>query len=402
MKKKMQGFIVLWMILTLLPTTAYAGDLTFGQIQDELASAQKELRENQAAINDKKDQITEDNATIQSLKEDIEKMSQEVVVLQQEIVRANEEIGAKKEQTKDLISYYQMSQGENLYLDYIFGGESITDLVYRMSIVDQISEYNDQMVNDLEDLIESNENRKIVLANKQEEYEDKMANLEEEISKLNSSIEKMNGLSPSLEEQVKAKEELVKFYKEQGCKNRGDVIGRDCAVSSSNSTFRRPFQTGYVTSFTGIRWGSLHRGIDLGSPQGKNTPLYSIGNGVITNVYHDSNGALCLIIQYRTSDGKYYSALYAHLSRYAPGIYVGMKPKEVTVNTLVGYMGDTGYAFGVHLHLEVYPCRIYVDKECSTWNKYVSFASQMFNQGYKGSESVINFPSRTYQTWYAR
>ncbi len=402
MNKGVQTIVIVLMLVSLLPITVQAEDLTFGQIQDELAKAQKELQDNKNAINNKKDQITQDNATIQSLKNDIEDMSQEVVTLQQEIVDANEEIGNKKEQTKDLITYYQMSQGENLYLDYVFGGESITDLVYRISIVEQISEYNEQMVNDLQDLIESNENRKVVLANKQDEYEEKMKNLEEEIQKLNSSIETMSGLSPSLEDQVKDKENLVKYYKEQGCKNRGDVIGRDCAVSSSNSTFRRPFQTGYVTSFTGIRWGSLHRGIDLGSPQGRNTPLYSIGNGIITNVYHDNNGALCLIIQYRTSDGKYYSALYAHLSRYAPGIYVGMPPKEVTTNTLVGYMGDTGYAFGVHLHLEVYPCRIYVDNECSSWNKYVSFASKMFNQGYKGSESVIDFPSRTYQTWYAR
>ena len=90
--------------------------------------------------------------------------------------------------------------------------------------------------------------------------------------------------------------------------------------------------------------------------------------------------------------------MYCHLSRYA-NIYEGM---EVTPDTLIGYMGATGNVTGVHLHLEVFPCRLWEAGQCSSWNKYVAFAEKKFNSGYKGSESVINFPSRTYQTWYTK
>ena len=152
-----------------------------------------------------------------------------------------------------------------------------------------------------------------------------------------------------------------------------------------------------MTSFIGYRWGSFHRGTDIGSSLGRNTPLYSIGNGTITSIWQDSSGAKCINIQYRTLDGKYYTAIYGHLSRYASNIYEGM---QVNSNTILGYMGNTGYAFGVHLHLEVWPCRLYGDSNCSTWNKYTSFAERKFREGFKGAESVISFPNRTYQTWY--
>ncbi len=402
MKKKLYSLFLFIAIFAILPTNVLAEELTFGKVQDDLTKAQNELNANNQAIQNKEDQIDVNNATINSLKNQITAMGKEADDLQKEIVDANAEIESKNVQSQEVIAYLQMSQGENAYLEYIFGGDSIKDLIYRLSVVEQITEYNDKIITDMENLITKNENRKKELAQKQEEYEKKTVDLNNEIGKLNSSIASLGELSPSLEQQVKSKKELVDYYKSQGCKNRTDVIGRDCAVTQSNATFLRPMTSGYVTSFVGYRWGSLHRGIDLGSSTGRNTPLYSIGNGVITSVYHDSYGALCLIIQYKTTSGQYYSALYAHLSRYGPGIYVGMKAKEVTSNTIVGYMGDTGHAFGVHLHLEVYPCRLYGDNNCSTWNKYVSFATSKFKSGYKGASSVISFPSKTYQTWYSR
>lgn len=387
----------LLIISIILPTRVLAADLTFGQIQDDLTKAKKELNENDKLISDKTNQIIANNTSIKNLKAEVEKMGEEAVKLQQEIADANTEISQKKEQTKNLIVYLQMSEGSNVYLDYVFGGDSITDLVYRLSVVEQITEYNEKMVTELEDLISNNEKRKVELANKQEEYEKKMTTLNNEITKLSNSIAKLGDLSPSLEQQVKEKEKLVNYYKSQGCKNRTDVIGRDCAVTSTNATFSRPIKTGYVTSFIGYRWGSFHRGTDIGSSLGRNTPLYSIGNGTITSIWQDSSGAKCINVQYKTIDGKYYTAIYGHLSRYASNIKEGM---QVNSNTILGYMGDSGYAFGVHLHLEVWPCRLYGDSNCSTWNKYVKFAENQFRNGFKGAESVISFPSRTYQTWY--
>ncbi len=397
-KKDLKIFIILCCIIMIIPLPIFAEELTFGQVLDDLTKAQQDFNKNQQQIDEHKGQINKDNETIKSLKSEIESMSNEVVELQQGIADANVEIEEKKEQTKDLLVYLQMSQGENIYLDYVFGGESITDLIYRLSIVEQLTEYNETMVKELEELITRNENRKVELAKKQEEYEDKITKLNEEKQKLANSINNLDDLSPGLEQEVKSKQQIVAYYRSEGCKNRSDVIGRDCAVSTTNAIFSRPIRTGYITSFIGYRWGSLHRGLDMGSSQGRNTPLYSIGNGVITSIWEDGNGAKCVNVQYQASNGTYYTAIYAHLSRYG-NIKENMK---VNTNTIIGYMGDTGYAFGVHLHLELWPCRLYVDNNCKTWSKYTQFVSSQYNKGFRGAESVISFPSRTYQTWYSR
>ena len=389
--------ILVGLFIFLIPGNIYA--LTYGDVLDDLAEAQAELDAHNRKINNIDDKIDYDNATIRNLRDEITKMGEEVVKLQQEIADANVEIENKKEETKQLFQYLQLSGGENIYLEYIFDSDSVTDFIYRVAVVEQITTYNDDLVKELNDKINANEKRKVDLANKQEEYSKRMEQLDSEIQKLSGDKSALQESSPSLASQVKSKKELVNYYKNQGCKNRSDRIGIDCAVTVSNGTFARPIKVGYVTSFVNYRWGSFHRGLDMSSSTGSSTPIYSIGNGVITSIYKDVYGALCIIVQYKTTSGKYYSALYAHLSRYASGLYVG---KQVYTDTLLGYMGNTGYSFGVHLHLEVYPCRIYVDNECKTWNKYVSFAENQFKNGYKGASSVISFPSRTYTTWYSR
>lgn len=386
-------------IMTFIPKIVLAEEVTYGSILDELARAEKELNNNNSSIKNQEGQINNNNATIQSLKKQILEMEEEAVVLQQQITDSTAEIQNKKEEIKKIISYLQMSQGDNIYLEYIFGGDTITDLVYRLSVVEQITEYNENTIKDLENLITSNENRKVELANKEKSYGEKINALDAEIEKLNNSLSRLSDLSPSLEQQVKAKREQVEYYKSQGCKNRSDVIGRDCAVTSSNAYFSRPTQTGYITSFVGYRGGSyVHRGLDIGSSQKKNTALYSIGYGVIKSIWHDNAGSNNITVQYRASNGQYYTAIYAHLSRYG-SVKTGM---SVTPNTILGYMGDTGNASGVHLHLEVWPCRLYEDSKCRTWDDYVRFTTQQFKNGFKGATSVISFPTKTFQTWYTR
>lgn len=398
--KKLVKFLSIICIFTLvIPITVQAETLTYGQVLDELARAQKELNENNQSIDNTNSQINQNSATVKNLQSEIESMQEENTKLQQEIADATVEIETKREEIKDTIAYLQVSQGENVYLEYVFGSDSITDMVYRLSIVEQITEYNEQVIEEMENLITTNENRKTELAEKEKKAESKIENLNSEISKLNNNVSSLSSLTPSLKDEVEAKQKLVTYYKEQGCSNRSDVIGVDCAKTSANAVFSRPLKSGYVTSFTGYRGGELHRGIDLGSSTGLGTPLYSIGTGVVRKKWTDLAGALNINIEYKDTNGVYYTAIYSHLSRYASGIYEGMK---VTSDTIVGYMGATGKATGVHLHLEVYPCRLWGDSQCSTWDKYVKFATQQFKSGYKGSESVISFPSRSYQTWYSR
>lgn len=58
--------------------------------------------------------------------------------------------------------YNQVSQGENIYLEYIFAAETYSDMVYRYMIAEQISNYNNTMIEEMNKEIEElNKKRRI-------------------------------------------------------------------------------------------------------------------------------------------------------------------------------------------------------------------------------------------------
>jgi murein DD-endopeptidase MepM/ murein hydrolase activator NlpD len=85
-----------------------------------------------------------------------------------------------------------------------------------------------------------------------------------------------------------------------------------------------------------------HNGTDFGAPMG--TPVYSAFRGVVDWVgpLGPSGNLVTVTHPNGVQTG------YAHLSRFAPGIKVGMK---IGAHQLVGYIGSTGRSTGPHLHL---------------------------------------------------
>jgi peptidoglycan hydrolase-like protein with peptidoglycan-binding domain len=95
--------------------------------------------------------------------------------------------------------------------------------------------------------------------------------------------------------------------------------------------------------------GRLHLGADVIADQGNR--LYAVDDGRITTIYRDEPGSLSgNALKITRSDGTYF--FYAHLSRFARGIGVGV---PVEAGQVVGYVGSTGNSAGPHLHFEVHP-----------------------------------------------
>jgi len=221
----------------------------------------------------------------------------------------------------------------------------------------------------------------------------KQESLTQKITNLTGVKASLNENSVSVAKQIEIYKELVESYKEQGCKDN-DVIGRDCAVTSSVAGWYRPIESGYVTSEFGYRWGSLHRAVDVSNKNPYSTKIYPVANGKVVAKYYDSYGALTVVMEHKTAKGQYYSSLYTHMSKYAPNIYVG---RELKTTDYIGYMGATGLAYGPHLHLEIAPCRLYnqSDRNCSSWSKYVSYVTKIYNNGsFKGPRELIYFPKQ--------
>ncbi|MFT4065827.1 peptidoglycan DD-metalloendopeptidase family protein [Paraburkholderia sp.] len=92
------------------------------------------------------------------------------------------------------------------------------------------------------------------------------------------------------------------------------------------------------------RWQS-HDGVDLAAPTG--TPVHATARGVIRFIGHQTGYGKVVVIQNPAP----YSTTFAHLSRFAKGLRRG---SHVTRNQVIGYVGETGWATGPHLHYEVH------------------------------------------------
>ena len=90
--------------------------------------------------------------------------------------------------------------------------------------------------------------------------------------------------------------------------------------------------------------GGYHMGLDIGASYG--SPIVAAAAGVVEEANGDNShgyGNHVLI-----SHGFGYETLYAHMSQ-----IVAKAGEKVAQGQLIGYVGQSGYAFGPHLHFEV-------------------------------------------------
>lgn len=86
-----------------------------------------------------------------------------------------------------------------------------------------------------------------------------------------------------------------------------------------------------------------HKGVDFAAPTG--TPVHATGDGKVATAGRQNGYGNVVILQHNGA----FSTVYAHLSRFA----AGMKPgARVAQGDVIGYVGQTGWATGPHLHYE--------------------------------------------------
>jgi murein DD-endopeptidase MepM/ murein hydrolase activator NlpD len=121
------------------------------------------------------------------------------------------------------------------------------------------------------------------------------------------------------------------------------------SVASGSSSGEAPSGSGFIwplsgpiTSPFGMRWGTLHPGIDIGVPTG--TPIHAAGSGTVVWCGWMSGYGNLVMIDHHNG----LATLYGHQSRIAVGCN-----QEVAQGATIGYVGCTGFCTGPHLHFEV-------------------------------------------------
>lgn len=371
MKKFKVLIIILIASLLVLPLNANAKTIAEFEKEVEAYTAVLQSKKNAIAKNDA--EVAEIKKKITAIEGQIAQANNDIKALQEEIDESNKEIEKKNEESKKVMEYYQIAGGENIYLEYAFGAKDITDMIYRMSVVEQLTEYNDQVMKELKELIRQNNEKKAELEKKKEELGNLEKDLETQKARINAESAAIRETMPGVQEQIKAAQANVKYYKSLGCGRNEDINAcqyriiqsqsHSSAGSSVPSTngFFRPMEYGYLTQ----GYGGAHMGVDLSSSN-KTIPIYPIASGQIFAKYYDVYGALVVKIRHNVG-GRFIYSTYAHLSSFA-NISVG---QNVSHLTMIGNMGSTGYSTGPHLHLEITTCDWHAGGGC-TWGQYVN------------------------------
>jgi len=117
--------------------------------------------------------------------------------------------------------------------------------------------------------------------------------------------------------------------------------GSGASQAPSGSGFIWPVSAP-ITSPFGMRWGTLHPGIDLGAAYG--TPIHAAGSGTVVWCGWMSGYGNLVMIDHHNG----LATAYGHQSQIAVGCN-----QEVSQGQVIGYVGSTGYSTGPHLHFEV-------------------------------------------------
>ena len=330
---------------------------TLRQMKEELATAKANKAANEAQMKEAQARVKKYQNEISASISEIEKSQNEIEEARIKIQELEEEIKEKQKEIDDLLRFLQVSKGENVYLEYVFGATSFTDFIYRTAIVEQMSDYNDKLIDEMYDLIEQNKQLQKELEAKIQELEKKVENLKKDLAKVNLTIDDLAGDQKDLNAEIKAFEVEIKFYEDYGCKLDQEIA--DCLNVPYANGFVRPTDYGYISSNYG--WRSLnlsgsnfHSGIDIALPEG-NKVYPSAPGYVAKKVIKSSCGGNMLYINHSVG-GKKYTTVYMQLKSF--NVNVG---DTVFLTTVIAYSGGgastRGYdrcTTGAHLHFGMF------------------------------------------------
>lgn len=354
---KTKYFVFAILLLIAIPININA--TTINQLRNELSALQAKANANankkqltQAKMLEIRKEINETQNKIIQGRQRIEKSKKDIEELNKKIEKKNEEI-------KELIRFDQIADGENAYLEYLFGAKSFTDFIYRASIVEQLSSYNKKNITEMNDLIEQEKQLQESIKKEEKELQKLTIKLEDDYDSLGTDLVKLEETAMDVNDQVKAQKDIISMYKKMGCKDNQDVT--TCSnVPVVTGGFNHPLHgRGYITSYYGRRsspcagCSSYHRGVDISGSGISGAPVYASATGRVATIIYRASCAGNQIYINHTINGKNYMTAYKHLL--SMNVSVG---QMVTPNTVIGYVGggsNTPWDYcstGPHLHFE--------------------------------------------------
>ena len=367
--KKISLFVVSLVLFNLFLPISLAKEKTLDQLNAEAqanrdaynkAKNEKELTE--AERNEATRQKQEVESQISSIQSQVKDIQNQIVTIQKDIEKKNA-------QMKDIMKFVQVTNGGNNYLEYIFGATDFTDFIYRISVAEQLGDYNENLVNEYNEDIKKLDEKQKELSNKQIELNSKQAQLSALEAKLNKQIESIQEGMLSKDDEYKTTISLINNLKKMGCSgnetlsqcqrrisppviNGGSSGGS--GVSITGSTYM-PIYKGRVTSGYGQRDGEFHTGVDFSNGVHGDS-VYPVAAGKVVNITYPRYAGACgnhIVYVYHNLSGRYYTTSYWHMTSVSVSIGQLVYP-DTKLGSMGGLHSEDSCAYGTHVHLNLF------------------------------------------------
>ena len=385
--------LALVLLVSALPVSVFAA--SSAEIQKELDSLKAENKEIQrqidgiqsqydAAYSDMADvvaqkeaidqEITLLNTKIETTNAQIAAYSQLIADTQDELDSADEALRALSYEHRERIRVME-EQGNLTYWQVIFQANSFTDLLDRITIVEEISAADRRRIEQMRiasDIVTATQMNletekqdleavriqlaedEALLAQRREASDALLVELEKKAEEFQILLAESEVLQEELMQEIAAKEAELKEAKYDEELKRLAMQGEN---PPSNATWITPVTGARLTSPFGQRLHPvlkvyrMHNGIDLAIAQG--TPIYATRAGKVTRTAYQAGGA-GNYVSINHLDG--FASIYMHMTH-----YVVSAGQEVSAGQLIGYVGSTGLSTGPHLHFGISYAGTYVN-----------------------------------------
>lgn len=417
MKERIQRTLALVLTLLLVFSTVLlpgaGAAVTKSQIND-LKSKATSLAAEKAKLQGQLDKLSNSkNAAVDQkrvLEQKINVLQEEIAVSEQSIAKLAEMISQKEQELADAQAeearYYDMfiervrnmeENGEVSYWSVIFNARNFSDLLDRVSMIQEIVDYDNEVMDQLAQARQAVADAKADLEESKAEQERVRASLASQQSDLQSEKKKVDTVlaqinndyntyahqledteedaqatarqlkqaeatyAAQIEAQRRADEEAARLRAQQQAQNNAtrpnNNGGSTSSSGNSGSSGATDYSGGYIWPVPGytrisspfgyrncpFHGRELHGGCDI--PAAYGTPIKAAKSGVVViSTYGSSYGNYVAIAH---GDGS--RTMYCHMSSRA--VSVG---STVSQGQVIGYVGSTGSSTGNHLHLELW------------------------------------------------
>ena len=371
-------FMIVLVLFSMFLPTSYAKEKTLGQLRAEakanrdaynIAKNEKALTEAERskAQADKK-QVESEIASINGQIEDTEKQIEEI----------QKDIDKKDEQMKEFMAFVQVTNGDSNYLEYIFGATDFTDFIYRISVAEQLGNYNEELIEEYNKDVEKLDSKKSELNTKQQELSAKQQELAVLEARLSEEIETLQEGMLSKDEEYKTTISLINNLVNHGCSENQTLTqcqnekdkNRPNGIVVTGRTYM-PITRGRVTSDYGQRSFDFHTGVDFSNSE-HGDAVYPVAAGEVINITYPKYSGACgnhIVYVYHTGLG--FTTSYWHMTGVNVRVGQGVNP-DTKLGSMGGLASEDSCSAGTHVHVNAFRGIHYNNSGRENPHKYIT------------------------------